>query len=65
MGENHPLRASIDTGHAGYALLGIDVVGPLFVLEDAIHRADLGAFPTLGAGTHLESPWIGKMGDYG
>jgi len=65
MDENHPLRASIDAGHAGYALLGVDIVSPFFVLGDAVHGADLSTFPTLGAGTNLESPWIGEMRDYG
>jgi hypothetical protein len=65
MGKDHPFRASVDAGHTGYALLAIDIVSPFLVLEDAIHGADLSAFPTLGASPHLESPWIGKMRDYG
>jgi hypothetical protein len=65
MSEDHSLWTSIDAGHAGYALFGIDKINPFLALGNAVHGADLSAFPTLSADTHLESPWIGKMGDYG
>jgi len=62
MDEDDLLRAGFHAGHAGDALLRVNVVHALLVNRDRVDRADFGAGAALGAGAHLEHTGVGETG---
>jgi hypothetical protein len=62
MGEHHVLGANFDALQATDAVITVNVVGPLLILEYALYRADLRTLSALRAGPHLEHSWIGELG---
>jgi len=65
VGEDYLLRAFFHASHAGYALIGVNVVGTFFVYFHCIYRADLGASSAVGAGFDLKDSRGRELGYYG
>ena len=63
MHEYDPFRTLLHACLAGYALLGVDVVGVSLILVDSPYRTHLCAGATLLAGLDFECARLGKVWD--
>lgn len=64
MGEDYLLRAFFDASHTCYALIGVNIIGALFVYLHRIYRANLSAGATVGTGFDFKDAWRRELGNY-